>query len=103
MGPLFSIALAAALGLSVALVLFVCAVFFLPARRAALVAISATLGGGIGVVVAAIAAIPFVGIGQTFGSNRAVVAYLLALGIGGALGCVTAAVGCLRFRGAHAF
>ena len=96
MGPLFSLALVAALGVFVTMTCFVCAVVFLPVRRAAVVAVVATTGGGIGVVVAAVAAIPFAGIGQTLSSGTAVVAYLLALGCGGLLGGVSAALGYLR-------
>jgi hypothetical protein len=106
MGPLFSFALAAALGICVALVCFAGAVFFLPVRRAAVVAVIATLGGGVGVVVAAVAAVPFVGIGETLSTAGAVVAYLAALGLGGVLGAVTAAAFYLRLapgRGKHAF
>jgi hypothetical protein len=105
MGPLFSFALAAALGICVTVVCFAGAVFFLPVRRAAAVAIIATLGAGVGVVLAAVAAVPFVGIGQTLSSAGAA-AYLVALGCGGVLCGVVAAVCYLRLaptRGKHAF
>jgi hypothetical protein len=106
MGPLFSFALASALGVCVTVACFVGAVFFLPVRRAAVVAIIATLGGGGGVVFAAVAAVPFVGFGQTFSSAGAVVAYVVALACGGVLGGAAAAVFYLRrtaTRGKHAF
>jgi hypothetical protein len=106
MGPLFSFALSAALGICVTAVCFIGAVFFLPVRRAAVLAIISTIGGGVGVVLAAVAAVPFVGIGQTLSSAGAVVVYLVALGCGGFLGAVAAAVCYLRLapgRGKHAF
>ena len=65
MGPLFSFALAAGLGICVTVACFVSAVFFLSARRAAMLAVISTLGGGVGVVVAALMAVPLVGVGET--------------------------------------
>lgn len=96
MGPLFSLALLAALAVCVTLVCFVCAVIFLPVRRAAVIAMIATVGGAVGMIIAALAPIPFVGVGQTITSAGGVVAYLVGLGAGGVLGGVAAAVVYLR-------
>lgn len=105
MGPLFSLLLIVVLALCATLVCFVAAVFFLPARRAALASITAVLGGGVGVVLAAVATIPFVGTGQTLSSGAAVMAYLGAPACGGVFGGIAAVVFYLRRtpkRGEHA-
>jgi hypothetical protein len=83
MGPLFSFALVAALGACAFGACLVGAVFFLPVRRAVAWTVVASVGSGIGFVLAAVAAVPFVGIGQTLESGRGVVAYLVALSLGG--------------------
>jgi len=98
MGPLLSLALVAVLGICATLLCFVGAIFFLPARRAAVTAVLATVGGGVGIVLSAIAAVPFVGIGQSLHSRSAVIAYFGALAFGGVVGGIAAVSFYLRHK-----
>jgi hypothetical protein len=86
MGPLFSAIAVATVGLVVFLVIFIAARLVLPTRRVALLSFIACLGGGVGVAIAVVAAVPFVGVGEPLKSSGAVVGYLSALFISGVLG-----------------
>jgi hypothetical protein len=106
MGPLFSGAIVGGWGLCIAVLCFVAARFFLPARRAAVAAVAGAAGAGVGVCIAILVAIPFVGVGYTLSSHTAVVAYLMALGLGGIVGAIGAAALYVRAvcrRSEHAF
>jgi hypothetical protein len=98
MGPLFSALTVGTLGALVLAAIFAGSLIFLPARKAFMVSVSAVFGAGVGIVVAALAAIPFVGIGGYLQSFGAVAAYLATLAGGGVIAGVLSARAYLRLR-----
>jgi hypothetical protein len=98
MGPLFSALVVGSLAVAVFAAAFAGALIFLPTRTALMVSISACIGAGVGVVAAAVAALPIVGIGGHLESFGAVAGYLSALGSGGLIAGFLSARAYLRRR-----
>jgi hypothetical protein len=86
MGPLFSMLIAAFLGVVVLALGFVCALWALPARAAFFAGVCASLGSGVGAVVAVVLTLPFVGVGAHLDSLAAVATYLCWLAFGAIAG-----------------